>query len=332
MRPEKAAKNRPKAARREWSPTPLELEAVPGRELAQCRAVKRADELFYNDIRPLADAQWNALGATQRPGVLVIEARSTFPRRAIPGEVVEQVLAEVERHLKLVLKGESERKEFGNKTDYGEYHFRISFRSRLLEEPAPGSTEPTLAGSSPRAYAADDLAAPSLEVPLPSSERILHAAQQALDQLVGELDSERERHAAKLQPVLNDYLRGWDDEQHRLSREQKDRPAEEIAQEKRELVEKVNDGLMRLGLALHRDGQPVRLSVLVDNAHRRGTFWLTHYGSKKPLAAKAYLSDLFDLSSGEPQLGLAPARREGLAEWRDRVRRRTSGPSEGHIH
>ena len=62
MKRTKAAKDRDaKAARREWSPTPLMLEAVPGRELAQCRAIKRADELFYGDIRLAADAQWTAL-------------------------------------------------------------------------------------------------------------------------------------------------------------------------------------------------------------------------------------------------------------------------------
>ena len=269
-------------------------------------------------------------GAGQRPGLLVIETRTTFPRgKAIPGEVIEQVLADAEQHLSLVLKGEPGEAEFGNKTDFGDYHFRFGFRPRPVEEAGGGPTEQALAERSAPAYAAATLDAPSLEVSLPSPEQALHAAHEALDQLVGELTSERERHAARLRPLLNAYLRGWDADEQRLAREQKDRSAEAVAEAKRQLVQKVNDPLTQLGLAFYRDGQPVRLSVLVDATHRRGTFWLTLYGSKKPLAAKAHLSDLFNLSSGEPDVGLAPARREGLAEWRDRVRGHPPKPAEG---
>jgi hypothetical protein len=167
--------------------------------------------------------------------------------------------------------------------------------------------------------------------PMPSPASDLQAAQTAFDRLAGELADERGRQAARLQPALSAYLRQWDEEQQRLTRERgRARPADEIARAKQELVERVTAALERLDLCIYRGGQPCNLIFYQGESNRRGQFWLKPKGSGAPVGQKANLSDLFNFGEGEPQLGVAPPRREALAEWRERerARRQTSESAE----
>jgi hypothetical protein len=159
-----------------------------------------------------------------------------------------------------------------------------------------------------------------------SSPRELAHQRAALDQMVNAIAAEREEQPARLEPLLRDYLRNWDAEQQRLTRENKDRPADEIVQAKKQVVDYVNAALERLNLAIHRQGLACNLLVAVNERHRRGAFWLKPKGSGSPIAHKANLSDLFDFEAGEPQLANEAPRREALSEWhrREKARRKKS--------
>jgi hypothetical protein len=145
------------------------------------------------------------------------------------------------------------------------------------------------------------------------------------EKLVGDITAEREGQVARLQPVLIAYMRDWDEGQQRLTSANRNRPAEEVAKAKKELVEKVNTALARLDLAIYRDGQSCHLIFFANASNRRGQFWLKPHGAAKPVAYKANLSDLFDFDRGEPRLGVAAPRREALAEWREREQTRRGG-------
>lgn len=163
------------------------------------------------------------------------------------------------------------------------------------------------------------------------TERKIAEDQSHFDKLVEELGTERQRQIDRLQPVLSAYMQQWDEEQQRLTRERKDRPAEEIAEAKKELVERVNAALERLGLSIYQNGQPCNLIFHVGESNRRGRFWLRPQGAMKSLAQKANLLDLFNFREGEPQLAVAAPRREALAEWHERERKRCeTGPSKHH--
>jgi DNA-binding NtrC family response regulator len=163
--------------------------------------------------------------------------------------------------------------------------------------------------------------------PKPSAElqQTPEQAKAAFDKLVQHIAADREQQAARLQPVFSTYLRRWDEEQQRLTRENKGRPAEQIAQAKQTLAENVKEALERLDLSIYRDGQACNLLVHVTHDHKRGVFWLKPKGSGGPLDHKANLSDLFNFREGDPQLGVAPPRREPLADWhkREKARRKT---------
>jgi hypothetical protein len=155
------------------------------------------------------------------------------------------------------------------------------------------------------------------------TQKILEDAQRTFDGLIETLAEERKRQAAQLQPVLRVLLHAWDEEQQRLTRERRDRSADEVAKAKKDIVEYINRALERLDLSIYRDREPCNLNFYVNESNRRGQFWLTPKGSSKPVGQKANLSGLFDLSAGEPLLGLAPPRREG---WRHAVEKRRTGP------
>jgi hypothetical protein len=161
---------------------------------------------------------------------------------------------------------------------------------------------------------------------LPPPTTIQGEARGKFDEMVAAIAAAHERELAELQPRLNRYLREWDEEQQRLTQEQEGRPAEEIAQAKKELEEHVKAALERLNISIYHDGKPCHLLVYVGKSNRRGQFWLKPPGESKPVANRANLSDLFNFSNGEPQLGISIARREPFVEWRIRenTRRKTN--------
>jgi len=152
-----------------------------------------------------------------------------------------------------------------------------------------------------------------------SADRDLLKTQVEFDSLVDSMAAERQSQAARVQQALNSYLRKWDEEQQRLTREEKGRPAETIAQAKRELVDRITAAMERLDLSIYRDGVSCNLTVKVDEDHRRGSFWLTPRGGKNPVDHKAKISDLFNLQEGQPEINVPPPRREALVEYRAKV-------------
>ena len=205
--------------------------------------------------------------------------------------------------------------------DKGEWKsFRLRGRSLDQAEYEKIKTEVLLAEQPEKSHNDDPLKpkpSGSGEVLPPSQPKEAHE----FDRLVTTMAGERERQASGLQPVLVGYLRKWQEAQKRMTAEQQDRSGEEIARAKKDLVEHVNEALDRLGLSLYREQKACHLMVAVDKDHQRGTFCLIVRGEKKPLRQKAYLDDLFDFDHGQPELGIAPARRESLVEWRERARR-----------
>jgi len=333
MREKPTARRRRKQAERPAAGSPavrLHFYAEPGLDLEFLvpGEVSTFTKMFQRTILTCARNSWNALGAAQRTGLLSIEATSGYARANIPEDVEDGIERELGRHIAGMIGGES---WAGESFTCGECSFRVSFRGLPGPQTAAGDRvkgEDLVAEPPEKDYNSISIVdKPSSHGGLlssPADEET--AARQEFDRLVEEVATERERQVTRIQPVLSAYLQHWDEEQHRLTRERPDRPAEEIAQAKKELVERVNRALERLDISLNHRGQPCDLRVVVSNSRRRGGFLLTAKGSGDHLDQKANVADLFNFVDGEPHLRRDSQRREALSEWRDQERARQAKP------
>lgn len=160
---------------------------------------------------------------------------------------------------------------------------------------------------------------------LSSLEEKLDKARVTFDSVVEMLAEERRRQARRLQNALNKYLLLWAKHQQQLDEIGDGRPAKEVFQAKHELAERVSKRLGSVHFAIRYKDQPNDLMSNSSKGNRRGWFLLRPKGISTPSVTKANLADLLNITSppgGTPGFELveAPARRESLVEWRERIR------------
>lgn len=184
--------------------------------------------MFYSIVETGARNGWDGLGQSQRHGIISIEACTSYGKAALPPQVERDVKQAVAECIAPAVKGVPQ--DLRVPGEGGDCSFRIWFRALPLAWIDDNKDIDTEKRD---------------EVPLPSprSRGELEKAQAAFRELVEEFGSERERQATRLQPVLAAYLRRWEEEQERPTEESKNRSADEIAQAKKELVERVNECL-----------------------------------------------------------------------------------------
>ena len=106
---------------------PMLFYAAPGLDLELLSSAKASaiTEMFRRTVRTCVRNAWNALGASQRAGLLGVEASCGYARAAVPEEVEDAIETELGRRVAGVFRGES---GAGEPFACGECSFRVAFR------------------------------------------------------------------------------------------------------------------------------------------------------------------------------------------------------------
>jgi len=135
----------------------------------------------------------------------------------------------------------------------------------------------------------------------------------ALDAMVAKIEAEQKRLASQLAPVLNNYLRIWD-EHHKYINVTSNRNNVDIFNAKYELAGRISEQLDKLRFAIRYEEQPVALTAHQSRKDGKGVFRLRSKGQGKSLVAKVEMSDLLEAAGGGFDLMLASPRRESFRE------------------